>query len=161
MNDPERLERLGVGTLGLLAVLIACYSTATRYFVPSAAPDWGEELVVYLSMWALWLSVGRLVRRNQHVQAEIIVHLVPPRGQRWLEGIHAAVGIVFCAIMGWAGIEVVAQSIEIGERSDTSLHLPLAVYYIGMPVGMGFMVWGYGQRLWRALRGNGHVVEGA
>jgi len=161
MNDPERLERLGVGTLGMLAILIACYSTATRYLLPSAAPDWGEELVVYLSIWALWLSVGRLVRRNEHVQAEVVVHLASPRIQRWLEGVHAAVGIAFCAVMGWAGLQVVALSIDIGERSESSLHLPLAIYYIGMPVGMGLMVWGYGQRLLRALRGSAQAAQDA
>lgn len=160
MNDPERLERLGVGTLGMLAILIACYSTATRYFLPSAAPDWGEELVVYLSVWALWLSVGRLVRRNEHVQAEFVVHLAPPRVRRWLDGIHAAIGIAFCAVMGWAGLQVVALAIDIGERSESSLQLPLAIYYIGMPVGMGFMVWGYGRRLWCVLRGHTWAVEG-
>lgn len=152
MNSPEQLERLGVGTIGLLAILIACYSTAARYFFPSAAPDWGEEVVVYLSVWALWLSVGRLVRSNEHVRAEVVTHFVSALVVRWLELTHAAIGIVFCVVMGWAGLEVVALSIEIGERGDSSLQLPLAVYYVGMPVGMGLMTWGYCLRFWRALR---------
>jgi C4-dicarboxylate transporter DctQ subunit len=156
-SDPERLERLGVGSLGLLAILIACYSTAARYFFPAAAPDWGEELVVYLSIWALWLSVGRLVRRDEHVKAEIVVQLVTPRVRRWLEIIHATIGVVFCLVMGWAGAEVVGLSIAIGERSESALSMPLALYYLGMPIGMGLMVWGYGRRLWLAV--SRHEVE--
>jgi C4-dicarboxylate transporter DctQ subunit len=156
-SDPERLERLGVGSRGLLAILIACDSTAARYFFPAAAPDWGEELVVYLSIWALWLSVGRLVRRDEHVKAEIVVQLVTPRVRRWLEIIHATIGVVFCLVMGWAGAEVVGLSIAIGERSESALSMPLALYYLGMPIGMGLMVWGYGRRLWLAV--SRHEVE--
>lgn len=153
MNDPEKIERVGVGILGLVAILLALYSTVTRYFLPSAAPDWGEETVVYLCVWALWLSVGRLVRRNEHVQAEVVIHLVSPRVRRWLEIGHSLIGIAFCSTMGWAGMEVVALSLQFEERSESSLHLPLAVYYLSMPTGMAFMVWAYGLRLLQSLRG--------
>jgi TRAP-type C4-dicarboxylate transport system permease small subunit len=154
MNDPDKIERTGVGILGLVAILIALYSTVTRYFLPSAAPDWGEEVVVYLCVWALWLSVGRLVRRNEHVQAEVVLHLVSARVRRWLEIAHSVIGLAFCAVMGWAGIEVVALSLMIEEQSESSLQLPLAVYYLSMPTGMALMVWAYGLRLLQAVRGS-------
>ena len=149
----ERLEALAVGSLGLGALLVACWSTATRYFAPALAPDWGDEVVVYLAVWALWLTCGRLVRRNEHVCAEILALWLPQGARRLLEILHAVLGLAFCAVMAWAGVEVVQLGVRIAERSESSLQLPLALYYASMPTGMLLMASAYALRLSAALRG--------
>lgn len=147
MTAVLKLERLAVGVLGMLAILIAAYSTAARYLFPALAPDWGEEVVVYLSVWALWLSVGSLARTNGHIRAEILTHRLPAALQRAFEALHCLAGIAFCGFMGIAGLDVVRQSIAVGEHGDSTLMLPLWLYYACMPVGMALMFCAYVARL--------------
>lgn len=146
-TSAKPFEQLGIGTLGLLAIGIAGYSTATRYLMPSAAPDWGEEIVIYLSVWALWLAVACLARRGAHIRAEFLVEQLGPRAQLFLEAFHALVGVIFTSAMAFAGLQIVLLSIATGERSESTLGLPLAVYYAAMPVGMGLMLIAYLIRL--------------
>ena len=152
MNNPSTVEQVGIGVLGLVAILLTCYSTLARYFFPSEAPDWGEEVVVYLCVWGLWLAAGSLARRDAHVRAEFIVHLFSNRGLFALQAVHAFLGLAFTAAMTYAGIQVVLMSLETGERSASSLAIPLVIYYCGMPVGMGLMLLAYINRLRVALR---------
>lgn len=145
-------EQLGIGALGLMAIIMAGYSTAARYLYPSAAPDWGEEVVVYLSVWALWLAAGSLARRGAHIRAEFLVERLGPRAQHAFELFHAIVGILFTLAMGYAGLRIVLLSIATGERSESTLGLPLALYYAAMPVGMVLMLAGYAVRLLTVAR---------
>jgi C4-dicarboxylate transporter DctQ subunit len=143
MSNPSNLELMGIGVVGLTAILLTCFSTMTRYFFPSMAPDWGEEVVVYLSVWGLWLAAGSLARRDAHVRAEFIVHLFSNRGLVVLEALHALLGLVFTAAMAYGGFQIVLMSLETGERSASTLAIPLVIYYCGMPVGMGLMLLAY------------------
>jgi C4-dicarboxylate transporter DctQ subunit len=142
---------MGIGVIGLVAILLTCYSTMARYFFPSAAPDWGEEVVVYFSVWGLWLAAGSLARRDAHVRAEFIVHLFDKRGLLVLQALHALLGLVFTAAMAYGGLQVVLMSLDTGERSASTLAIPLVIYYCGMPVGMGLMLLAYISRLRVAL----------
>lgn len=151
MIRPSRLEQTGIGVIGLIAILLTCYSTMARYFFPSAAPDWGEEVVVFLSVWGLWLAAGSLARRDAHVRAEFVVHLFNDRGQVVLQAVHATLGIIFTAAMAYGGLQVVLLSLETGEHSASTLSIPLAIYYAGMPVGAGLMLLAYFIRLRTAI----------
>jgi len=152
VNNPSNVEQMGIGVVGLVAILLTCYSTMARYFFPSEAPDWGEEVVVYLSVWGLWLAAGSLARRDAHVRAEFVVHLFSSRGQLVLQALHAMLGLLFTAAMAYGGLQVVMMSLETGERSASTLATPLVIYYIGMPVGMGLMLLAYIHRLRVALK---------
>lgn len=140
-------EQLSIGALGLAAIVMAGFSTAARYLVPSAAPDWSEEVVVYLSVWALWLTAASLARRGGHLRAEFLVEHLGPRAQLLLEGFHALAGAVFASAMTYAGVRIVQLAIATGERSESTLGLPLALYYAAMPVGMAAMLIAYLLRL--------------
>lgn len=152
MNNPSRLEQTGIGIIGLVAILLTCYSTFARYFFPSIAPDWGEELVVYLSVWGLWLAAGSLARRDAHVRAEFIVHLFSAHAQVVLQAVHALLGVAFTTAMAYGGLQVVLLSLETGERSASTLATPLVIYYSGMFVGMCLMLMAYISRLYATVQ---------
>ncbi len=142
-------ERKLVGALTGASLLLACYAALSRYLLPSLAAGWVDELVIYLSVWAMWLSGGLLVRQGAHVRADILGGVLSPRLAALLTRIGTALGMAFCALMTYAGAMVVAMSVQLGERSDSELALPLYWYYSGFPVGMALMTWRY----WRSLLG--------
>ena len=135
----SRIEQWLVGVLGLLALLLSLYAMLTRYLLPELSSDWTEEVIIYLVLWAIWLSGGRLVAERSHITTDVIVGIVSPRVRRLMAIPHHLLGLAFCAAYTWAGAEVVLFALQVGERGETSLQFPLWVYYLGMPVGILLM----------------------
>lgn len=140
-----RFEERIVGGLAGLALLLAGYAALSRYLFPEFAAGWVDELVIYTSVWAIWLSGSLLVAEQGHVRADVLAHFIDARLAQRLARFGLLLGFAFCALMVYAGLMVVALSLRLGERSDSVLALPLYLYYAGFPVGMGLMAWRYWQ----------------
>lgn len=134
-----RCELAVISALGIAALAIFLYGMFARYIFPALAPDWAEELSIYLMIWALLLSGGPLIGDSRHVTAEVITHLLS-------EGIHHKLKLfglllmaLFCAMLSWLGWELTQLAIAIGERSESSLALPQGYYYVALMVSMALM----------------------
>lgn len=139
----SKIERLVVGGLTGIALMLACYAALSRYLFPQFAEGWVDELVIYLMVWAMWLSGGMLVSEHAHVRADLLQRLIAPAWAERLSIAIAALGFAFCAIMTYGGIMVVLLSIQLGEYGDSTIALPVWLYYVGFPIGMGLMGWRY------------------
>lgn len=142
-----RLEQGLVGGLAGLALLLAGYAGLSRYLFPEFAAGWVDELVIYVTVWAMWLSGSLLVAEHGHVRANVLERFVHARLAERLARFGLLLGFAFCALMVYAGLMVVLLSLRLGERSDSVVALPLALYYAGFPVGMALMAWRY----WRLV----------
>lgn len=145
------VERFVVGALGGIALVLSGFEIVTRYFVPAYAPDWGEEIIVYVVIWGIFLAGSGLVAENRHVRADIVVRLLPLAGQRAAEIFNALLGLAFTALLTWLGWEVVEFALLLDERSISSLKFPIAWYYASLPVAMALMTVRYVVRLWELL----------
>ena len=147
----DRLERLIVGILGALAMLVGLVQVAGRYLFPAHAIAWAEEVIVYLIVWGVLLIASQLVRTDGHVRPDLVLRLLPPGAQRWVEVFNCLVALAFSAGMVWFGWQIVSTSWAIDERSSTALGFPMYVYYACLPVGGALMVARYLARLYRYL----------
>ena len=147
----DRLERTLVGLLGGLAMLVGLVQVAGRYFFPAQAISWAEEVIVYLVVWAVMIVSSQLVRTDGHVRPDLVLRLVPPAGQRWLEAFNCVVALAFCFGMIWYGWQIVDTSLLLEERSSTALEFPMWIYYLSLPVGGVLMTVRYAIRLYRYL----------
>lgn len=143
----NKIELYLIGLLGAVALLLSLYVMVTRYLVPHIAIGWGEEAVVYLLVWSLWLSGSQLVYNNNHIRTDLIPHLLSDIGKRWLERFHYLVGALFCVGLFTASLEVVQFALEVNETSESSLQFPLWVYYLSIPTGLALMGIRYLQQL--------------
>jgi TRAP-type C4-dicarboxylate transport system permease small subunit len=136
----RRFEILVIGTLVVLAFGIFLYGPLARSFAPSLAIDWSEEVTIYLIVWATLLSGGTLASDRAHVSAEMLVHVLSPRGRRRLQiGIDVLM-LAFCSLMFWLGVQGVLFAAMLDERSASTLQAPQAwVLYLALPVGMLLM----------------------
>lgn len=162
----NRLECGLVGLLGLAALLIGLVQVGGRYIAPRQAIGYAEEVIVYLVIWAIMLMSGQLVRTDGHVRPDLVLRLLPPRGQRWLEVFNCVVALLFCGGMVWYGWEIVDTALLLDERSSTDLQFPMWAYYLALPVGGGLMSIRYAIRLQRylfrydpATMAVGHVIQ--
>ncbi len=145
----DRIERLLVGVLGALAMVVGLAQVAGRYLFPSQAFSWAEEIIVYLVVWAVMIVSSQLVRTDGHVRPDLVLRLVPPGGQRWMEAFNCVVALAFCFGMIWYGWQIVDTSLQLDERSSTALAFPMWAYYAALPAGGGLMAARYLIRLYR------------
>lgn len=158
-NTITRIARTLAGLIGLAALLLLCFEVVARYFAPQILPDWGTEVVIYLSIWALFLVVGELALTGDHVHADFVVDRLEGR-TKWALGMLASVaGLVFSGLFLWYGYEVVAFAHMIGEEGESTLRFPKWIYYLALPVGMALQCVGYIARLWAEISEPGSMSK--
>ncbi len=147
----DTIERTLAGILGALAMFVGLVQVIGRYFFPAMAISWAEEVIVYLIVWAVMIISSQLVRTDGHVRPDLILRLVPPAGQRWLEAFNCVVALVFCGGMVWYGWQIVDTSRLLEETSSSGLRFPMWIYYASLPAGGVLMSLRYLIRLHRYL----------
>lgn len=137
----RRIETIVIGTIVVFALGIFLFGSLARSFAPSLAIDWSEEVTVYLIIWATLLSGGTLTSDRAHVSAQMLVHLLSPRGRRRLQVGVDLLMLAFCSLMLWLGVEGVLFAHVLDERSASTLQAPQAwVLYLALPAGMLLIV---------------------
>ncbi|MBN8874374.1 MAG: TRAP transporter small permease [Rhodospirillales bacterium] len=147
----DTIERTLVGLLGALAMIVGIVQVAGRYLFPEHAISWAEEVIVYLVVWGVMIISSQLVRTDGHVRPDLVLRLVPPAGQRWMEAFNCVVALAFCVGMIWYGWQIVDTSLLLDERSATDLGFPMWIYYTALPAGGVLMTVRYLIRLYRYL----------
>lgn len=145
----DRAERTLVGLLGGLAMLVGLIQVVGRYAFPAQAISWAEEVIVYFVVWGVMIVSSQLVRTDGHVRPDLILRLVGPRGQRWMEMFNCAVALLFCGGMTWYGWNITATSFLLDEHSSTDLSFPMWIYYASLLTGGLLMSGRYVIRLYR------------
>ncbi len=146
-----RGEGFLTGSCAAAALGIASYEMLARYLAPQLTKDWSLEMVIYLLVWATFLSGGALVRENRHISADVVVRLFKPAVQRVLMIGAAFAGLALSALLCWLGVLMVEFAMSVGERSESTLRFPLWLFYLCLPVGMALTVLGYAAQLWRLV----------
>ncbi len=143
------LERAVVGLLGLLALCVGLAQVIGRYVYPDLGSGWGDEVMVYLIIWAVMIVSSELVRTDGHVRPDLVLRLMSSRMQRLVECMNCLVAIVFAAGLAWYGWEIVDTAMLLDERSFSGLNFPMWVYDASLPVGSVLLGLRYVLRFWR------------
>jgi C4-dicarboxylate transporter DctQ subunit len=164
----DRAEQTLVGLLGLAALVVGMWQIFGRYFDSALSSGWGDEVIVYLIIWAIMIVSSQLVRHDGHVRPDVVLRMLKPHAQRWLEIFNCAVALVFAAGLVWYGWQIVETSWLLDERSFTGLSFPMYIYYAALPTGSALMFLRYTIRLVRyaaffdpATMSVGHTIHEA
>ncbi|HET8996488.1 MAG TPA: TRAP transporter small permease [Acetobacteraceae bacterium] len=149
MRAWDWVERTIVGLLGLVAMITAAVQVFGRYIDPANAITWAEEVIVYIIVWAIMIIASQLVRHDGHVRPDLVLRLMHPRRQRWVEMFNCLVAIVFMAGLVYYGKQVVDTALLLSQTSSSDLQFPMWIYYTSLPVGAGLMLVRYLIRLYR------------
>ena len=136
----DRLEQTLVGLLGLCAMGVGMWQILGRYFDSSLSSGWGDEVIIYLLIWSIMIVSSQLVRQDGHVRPDLVLRVLPPQGQRWMEVLNCLAAILFLGGMVWYGWQIVETGWMLDERSPTELSFPMYLYYLALPVGSALMV---------------------
>ena len=146
----DQAEKYIVGTLALFSVFAAFYQVVMRY-VFNISPEWTEETVVYLIIWAVFLVASTLTKERGHVGATFIVERLSTPVRRGLEIFNALLAMTFCFLICWWGYQIVQVAFVTDERSLTSMRYPLWIWYLSVPAGTTLIFIRYLVMLYRII----------
>ena len=142
------IERLLIGLLGAGALGIGTYQVIGRYIDQRFAFAYGDEVVTYLTVWAVFLAASQLVRTDGHVRPDIVLRLLPAQAQRWVEAFNCCAALAFCIGLLIYGVQIASSSYDLDERGSTGLEFPMWIYYSALPAGGALMTVRYLIRLY-------------
>jgi C4-dicarboxylate transporter DctQ subunit len=146
----SRVEKFIVGILALSATLISFWAVFARYLLHNP-PDWGEEVVIYLIIWAVFITASILAEEKGHVAATLIVERFPLRARRVLAVFNGLVALGFCVIVTFFGYKIVSAAYVFDERSLTALRFPVWIPYLSVAAGCTLVALRYALRVYRLI----------
>lgn len=133
----NKLDALIGGIVALLfvaALIIATLGILSRYALSGVTLDWTGEIVVFLIIWAVLLSVARMERRSEHIRVEFLFDKLPVKARRVAVVVSTLIGLGISFLLIWSGWLVVSEAIQWDERTPSTLRVPLWVYYTALSV---------------------------
>jgi TRAP-type C4-dicarboxylate transport system permease small subunit len=130
------------GLCGAAALLVALVSVAARYLRINAIFDWADEVTIMLLIWGMMFTALRTTVERTHISVDLLTH---NRSGPWVSAIKAFSALAllaFSLMLAISGSLVTLDALMLGERTESSLGLPSAVYFAALPVGMALVVLG-------------------
>lgn len=121
----------------VLTLMIVDVSVGVFYrYVLNHAIAWVEEVSRYLMIWTAYLSMGMVLRDEQHVGIEFVVNWFPPGGRRIIKVLSDIVVEIFLLV-------VIIQTIKYSEvlsiQRSPALGIPMVYPYLAVTAGAFLM----------------------
>ena len=136
--------------LALLCVTFTIFFNASGRYLTGWSFLGGEELARLLTVWITFVGAFALVRREGHVNIDLLLGAVPPKVQRVLRGLSGALGMAVMGYLAWAAYNLTAFSFGTGQYG-TTLPVPRALFFLPVFVGAVLMFIAFAEILVRAL----------
>jgi TRAP-type C4-dicarboxylate transport system permease small subunit len=143
--------------LGLIVLIIIIEITIRTFF---GRPIMGTiEIIQYGLLFITFLGAAWLLREDGHIKMDIVLSLLRPRAQAFLNIIMSIVCAIICLVVTWYGVKVTWYCYQINYRAISELEIPLVSILFVIPVGsfllfIQFLRKAYGYLgSWRATSG--------
>lgn len=114
-------------------LIVSTSSVLSRYVLPTPLA-WSEELSRFLFMWLVFFTCSYAVRTKASLAIDFIPTMVlknKPLACKILRILNDIGFLAFCAFMIWRGVPSALKSVEF----SSTLHIPMKLVYMCMPVG--------------------------
>ena len=134
----DRFEWYLIGILLGIATLL-CFIEVVRRSAFNSPTQWAEELIRYIIIFAVFIGVSSVTKKNEHIRMSAIIDLFSEKKRRIIDIITASIGMVFSVIILISGIMLVADAKSSETLSEFGLNMPIYIPYLALPVGGGLM----------------------
>ncbi|MBQ8852551.1 MAG: TRAP transporter small permease, partial [Oscillibacter sp.] len=117
-------------------VFIMMYQVVLRY-VFSNSNAWSEELTRYLFIFNVMFASAIAVRRNSHLQIDILINLLKPKVKCIFTIVATVIGIVFLGLLFKYCLDLCVQA---ARNISPGVGISMSVPYAAMPIGIVFMI---------------------
>ncbi len=147
----EKLGAAAAMTFFLIGLMIT-FEVVARY-VFTAPTTWAEEGARLLQLWATYLAMGFVLKNQALIRITALTDRSSLKTQRYLDVVALVWIIVFSLYAFWLGVEIVAESIEVGRATATMNQVPKFWTESAIPIGFFVLILQALAEIWRLLRG--------
>lgn len=98
---------------------------------------WGEELIVALFTWMVFIGAAAAVRSQMHIRIDVMAPVFRMPMFRWLNVLTLLIGLVIIVTMIWGCYEQVLQELVV---DSPMMGVSKAWFVAAMPVGLVLML---------------------
>ncbi len=120
----------------LLATLVIVQQVTVRYIL-NRPTIWQVEFAIYLLMAATFIGAAYGLKKDSHINIELITGLLPKKIKYRLDCITSILSLIFCLYITWKGAIMWYEAYEGGWNSSSLWSVPLVYPYAILPIGMG------------------------
>lgn len=136
LNAIEKAEKAVLALSMAAMVVLMLYQVILRY-VFSSSNSWSEELVRYLFILDVMLAASIAVRRNSHLQIDVLINCFSPKLKRIFTIAATLAGIVFLALLFWYSLDLCMTATS---NVSPGLGIPMSIPYACVPLGAVLMI---------------------
>lgn len=136
----------------LVVMCVIIFAATVARFTQLFVIDWAEELARYCMIWAVFLGIGIAAARGQHFSVEALSLFCPRKVLNVIQIICAGIVVIFAGFCVVYGGEVLVWQMK-AEQITASLHWPMWMMYLSIPVGMVLMAVCYCYRTYEIVTG--------
>jgi len=138
---PAAIRWLGTAidwtVVGIGAVMVVLVSCNVFMHVLQRDIAWTTELCEFMMVWATFLGGASLARRGGHMTITEFLDKLSDAKRRQADGAIQVVALAVLALLVWYGIGIVQAN---WGNVLTVLDWPMALQYLGLPVGSAAML---------------------
>lgn len=150
-------EILCVALLAIMCVIIflATIARFTGLFVIG----WAEELARYCMIWSVFLGIGVAAADGQHFSVDVLDLFCPPKLRNAIRVVCVVLVGGFGLFCGIYGAKVLQWQMLAGQITP-SLHWPMWLMYLSIPIGLLLMAVCYGYHTYEKIIDSQNTSEG-
>ena len=132
----ERIEKALIA-ISIIVMIIAMTDQVIMRYVFSKANSWSDELTRYLFIYTVMLGAAIAVRRNSHLQIDVITGRLKPRAKSIVTIVTTLVGIIILVFLTIYSFELCKQG---ATNSSAGLGIRMSLPYLAAPIGCVLMI---------------------
>lgn len=134
----DKFEWYLIGILLGVATFL-CFLEVVRRALFNSPTQWAEELIRYLIIFAVFIGISSVTKKNEHIRMSVIIDLFSEKKRRIIDIITASIGMVFSATVLISGIMLVSDAKSSETLSEFGLNIPIYIPYLALPIGGALM----------------------
>lgn len=132
----EKIEKALIA-ISIIVMIIAMTDQVIMRYVFSKANSWSDELTRYLFIYTVMLGAAIAVRRNSHLQIDVITGRLKPRAKSIITIITTVVGIIILVFLTIYSFELCKQG---ATNTSAGLGVRMSLPYLAVPIGCVLMI---------------------
>ncbi len=132
----EKVEKVLIAA-ALIVMIFAMTDQVVMRYVFSKANSWSDELTRYLFIYTVMLGSAIAVRRNSHLQIDLIIGRMKPKSKAIFNIVVTIIGIVFLAALTMYSFALCEQG---ATNTSAGLGITMNIPYMAVPIGCILMI---------------------
>jgi C4-dicarboxylate transporter DctQ subunit len=135
VETASRFAGIGAAAAFFVIGIIVTWEVVARY-VFAAPTRWVEETAAILQIYGVFLACAWLVARREHIRITVVTAHLPRGARAWVGRLSLVAVAAIAGFAAWSASDLMISAVERGERTDSTLEIPMWVLHLPLVVGL-------------------------